>query len=346
MRVVIRADASVEIGTGHVMRCLALADALRGLGAEIAFICRDLEGHLCDLIEARGLSVCRLPKVNGAHDWRLDVEQSAAGLSKSWPRVDWLIIDHYQLDARWESRARNFADKLMVIDDLADRQHDCDLLLDQNLCRGMSSRYNGLISPHSRLLLGPSYALLRPEFQQARARLRRRDGVLRNILVFFGGSDPINETAKALEGVSQLDRPEIAVDVVVGATNPHREEIRRWCETLPSAIYHCQADNMAVLMAGADLAIGGGGVTTWERCCLGLPSLVAILADNQAELTQATSEYGAIVNLGRADGITAEDYRHAIEVLTPTKLLHMERAALELVDGAGCERVAETLVKS
>lgn len=347
IRVAIRADASVEIGTGHVMRCLALADALRVKGAEVAFVCRDLKGNLCDLIAAWRFAVHRLPQPEGAVlDWRVDAEQTAAAVARVGPRVDWLIVDHYQLDGRWESLARAFAGKVMAIDDLADRQHDCDLLLDQNLCRGKDSRYDGLVPAHCRLLLGPGYALLRPEFSRVRAGLKRRDGALRRLLVFFGGSDPTNETAKALEGLSQLVRPEIAIDVVVGATNPHQDDIRRLCKALPNAGYHRQVGNMAELMRDADLAIGGGGVTTWERCCLGLPSLVAILADNQSEPTLAATEYGAVVNLGWADRLAAEDYRRAIDAITPASLARMEQLALELVDGKGCERVADALVKS
>lgn len=344
MRVAIRADASVEVGTGHVMRCLALADALREMGAEVVFVCRDLAGNLCDLIEARRFMVCRLARSDGNDpDWRLDAEQSGASLIRLWPKTDWMIVDHYRLDGRWETLARSFSEKVMAIDDLADRPHDCDLLLDQNYCRGMDSRYSGLVPSQCRLLLGPRYALLRSEFSRARARMKQRDGALKRILVFFGGSDPGNETAKALAGIRQFSRPEVAVDVVVGSSNPHREEVRRLCDTLPNATYHCQVDNMAEMMASADLAIGGGGTTTWERCSLGLPALVAILADNQAELVQAVAEYGAIVNLGWADRLAPADYRRALEAITPERLAGMQQLGIGLVDGQGRERVAEVL---
>lgn len=347
MRVAIRADASVEIGTGHVMRCLALAAALREKGAEVAFVCRDLEGNLCDLIEAQRFPAYRLPRSGEAgQDWRPDAEQTVAFLAKVWPRADWLIVDHYRLDGRWESLVRAFTGKIMVIDDLADRPHDCDLLLDQNYCQGMDSRYSGLVPSYCCLLLGPAYALLRSEFSRAREGLKRRDGALRRMLVFFGGSDPTNETAKALAGIRQFNRPEVAVDVVVGSSNPRRDEIGRLCEALPNAAYYCQVDNMAELMASADLAIGGGGSTTWERCCLGLPALVAVLADNQAELVRAVAEYGAIVNLGWADRLAPADYRHALEAVAPERLARMEQLGIELVDGKGRERVVEALVQS
>ncbi|MCL4469621.1 MAG: UDP-2,4-diacetamido-2,4,6-trideoxy-beta-L-altropyranose hydrolase [Sulfuricella sp.] len=347
MRVAIRADASVEVGTGHVMRCLALADALRERGAEVVFVCRDVAGNLCDLIEARQFPVCRLPRTDGNNpDWRQDAEQSGASLLKLWPKTDWLIVDHYRLDGRWETLARAFSEKVMAIDDLADRPHDCDLLLDQNYCHGMDSRYSGLVPSQCRLLLGPKYALLRAEFSRARASLKRREGTLQRILVFFGGSDPSSETAKALEGIRQFSRPEVVVDVVVGSSNPQREEIRRLCDTLPNVAYHCQVDNMAEMMAHADLAIGGGGTTTWERLALGLPAIVIAVAPNQEEISHQVGMLGALHYLGRAREVSANDIRQALErkMGDRNELLRMSNSGQDLVDGLGVKRVADALL--
>ncbi len=342
MRVAIRADAAVAIGTGHVMRCLAIAEALRERGARVVFICREQEGHLCELIEAQDFLVHRLPRLEQADfDWRFDAEQSRAAFAEA--PVDWLIVDHYRLDRQWEIAARAYCARVLAIDDLADRAHDCDVLLDQNYCAEMARRYLGLVPSQCRLLLGPDYALLRPEFMLERARLRRRDGTLRRVLVFFGGSDPTNETAKALEGIRQLNRPGLAIDVVVGSSNPHRERIKQLCDGMPDANYHCQVSNMAQLMAQADLALGAGGTTTWERCCLGLPALVSILADNQAALTAAVAEFGASVSLGWFDKLTAESYCHGIESLTAEQLRGMEQQCLVLVDGKGRSRVVEAM---
>lgn len=347
MRVAIRADASVEVGTGHVMRCLALADALRERGAEIVFVCRDLAGNLCDLIAARGFPVCRLSRTDGHDpDWRQDAEQSGASLLKLWPKTDWLIVDHYRLDGRWETLVRSFSERVMAIDDLADRPHDCDLLLDQNYCHGMDSRYSGLALSHCRLLLGPRYALLRAEFSRARASLKRRDGTLKRILVFFGGSDPTNETAKALAGIRQFSQPEVAVDVVAGSSNPQREEIRRLCDTLPNATYHCQVDNMAEMMSSADLAIGGGGTATWERLALGLPAIVIAVAPNQEEISRQVGTLGALHYLGRAREVSANDIGQALERMIGDRneLLRMSNSGQDLVDGLGAKRVADALL--
>jgi UDP-2,4-diacetamido-2,4,6-trideoxy-beta-L-altropyranose hydrolase len=346
-RIAIRADASVDIGTGHVMRCLALAEALHAQGAEIVFICREQEGDLCGLIASRDFEVLRLPRLptGEALDWQLDAQQTARALAEKWPRTDWLIVDHYRLDERWEQSVRPVAARIMAIDDLADRRHDCELLVDQNLSRDMDNRYTGLVPESARLLLGPKHALLRTEFIAARAAGKRRDGALHRILVFFGGSDADNETAKALEGLRLFCHPDIAVDVVVGATNPHCDQIARLCSTLPNARLHRQVNNMAELMGAADLALGAGGITTWERCCLGLPTLVTILADNQIELTHATADHGAIVNLGAAEHLEAADYQHALETLTASRLSRMAQLGAELVDGNGCGRVAQAMLQ-
>jgi UDP-2,4-diacetamido-2,4,6-trideoxy-beta-L-altropyranose hydrolase len=340
MKIVFRADASRELGSGHVMRCLALAEELRHGGHQTFFLCRRLPGDMVKFIKSRGVAVV-IVDADGYLEESIEAAQVLASIG-----VDWLVVDHYGLDARWELALRDGYGKIMVIDDVADRPHDCDLLLDQNLCQGMDTRYHGLVPPRTRLLLGPVYALLRPEFARARAGLRRREGALRHILVCFGGSDPGNETAKALEGIRQFGLEEITVDVVVGASNPHRDDIERLCEMEPGMVFHCQANNMAELMAKADMAIGGGGSSIWERCCLGLPSLSVILADNQIGATLAASAYGATVNLGRAEGLSGKDYRQAIEAITPSMLLYMAQRSLELVDGRGCGRVADILVKS
>ncbi|CAN5233522.1 UDP-2,4-diacetamido-2,4,6-trideoxy-beta-L-altropyranose hydrolase [soil metagenome] len=325
------------------MRCLALAHGLREAGSEVSFACREAEGDLNDLIGAQGFRVHRLPRMaSGDVDPSIDAAQTLAAL-EAGASFDWLIVDHYRLNANWEGRARSVCDKLMVIDDLADRRHDCDLLLDQNYCDGMDGRYRGLVATKCRQLSGPDFALLRTEFLKAKAGARQRNGELKRMLVFFGGSDPTDETSKALKGIAQLGRGDIAVDVVVGSSNPQRHAVQTLCRSMQNVVGHVQVSNMAELMAQSDLAIGGGGVTTWERCCLGLPALVAILAENQAPLTKAVDAYGAIENLGWADRLNAADYCSAIEKLTPSRLLDMGHRGATLVDGRGCERVVREM---
>jgi UDP-2,4-diacetamido-2,4,6-trideoxy-beta-L-altropyranose hydrolase len=346
MRIAFRADASIAIGTGHVMRCLALADVLESKGVEVEFVCRDIEGNLCELIESRGFTVFRLTKQpeHAPLDWHSDADETIAALSTNAAQcLSWIIVDHYQLDGKWEAAIKRCADKIAVIDDLADRPHNCDLLIDQNFYHDMALRYRHLVPPRCRSLIGPEFALLRSEFLQIRNKQELRDGTLRKIFVFFGGSDADNETAKALRGLKQLHLMDTEIDVVIGGTNPHRDMIKKICDALPNTTLHCQVSNMAELMASADLAIGAGGTTTWERCCIGLPALVAILADNQEELTKAVADYGAIVNLGWATQLSADDYQNALLSLTGQQLNRMGQLAAALVDGRGCDKVAEEL---
>lgn len=345
MKIAIRADASIETGSGHVMRCLALAEALRDRGGKIGFVSRERKGNLSDLVEARGFRVARIPETPD-DGWEHDASLTLSAL-KDWGMVEWLIVDHYGIDARWESKLRNSAKRIMVIDDLADRVHDCDLLLDQNLQGVTEDRYKDLVPPQCTRLLGPKYALLRPEFARIRETLRMRDGKVRRILVFFGGSDPSNETAKALEAIQLLDRPDIAIDLVVGSSNPHRDEVKQICAALPNAAFHCQVGNMAELMAEADISVGAGGSAMWERCALGLPTLVVCVAENQLSGSTAMAEKGCILYLGKSSEVNAALLRSALEVAcaSPHLLINMGRANDQLADGRGANRIADRLVQ-
>lgn len=348
MRIALRSDASTRIGSGHLMRCLTLAAALREAGDDATFICRDLPGNLIDLVVAQGFPVQRLAppppdvvlEMESGHaawlgvPWQSDVQEVREVLGRL-PRQDWLVVDSYALDCRWEEALRPLVGRIMVIDDLADRPHDCDLLLDQNLVPHPESRYTGLLPLNCRQLLGPRHALLRPEFWRERQRLQPRDGRVRRILIFFGGSDATNETAKALRALRLLDREGIAIDVVVGAANPHRQEIAALCKTLPRITYHCQIENIAELMARADLAIGAGGTTTWERCFLGLPSLTMVLAENQAQIAAAIAAAGATRNLGFHDQVTPEMIAAALResFAAPEQLREMGKRAMAVMGG-------------
>lgn len=326
MKISIRVDSSLEMGSGHLMRCLTLADALRENGAEVSFVCRELPGNFSAYLEEKGFEVQRLPydkSLSGdiekslkhsawlGADWETDALQTVEILTGE--QADWLIVDHYAIDYRWEVKLRLYTKKIMVIDDIADRQHDCDLLLDQNLYEDMESRYDGLVSEDCQKMLGPKYALLRREFVEARKNLKMRDGTVKRILIFFGGSDPTNETEKALEAVHMINRPDIAVDVVVGSANPHKEKIEGLCSKLQNAHFHCQVDNMAELMVKADLAIGAGGSTTWERCFLGLPAITLTIAENQVETTSAVEATGAAWNLGENSEVDPESILMALK---------------------------------
>jgi len=360
MNIVFRVDSSIQIGTGHLMRCLTLADVLYVKGATISFICRELPGNICDFVEKKGFHVHRLPYIKARCDnnnqssehtqwlgvsWEEDAKQTKAILAKEDRAIDWLIVDHYALDRQWETLVRPHVEKIMVIDDLADRSHDCDLLLDQNLYENMETRYKGLIPNHCPKLLGPKYALLRSEFREARKYLQQRDGNVKRILIFFGGSDPTNETSKALEAIHLLNLSDIAIAVVIGAANPYKEQIKHLYRTMSNITFYCQIENIAQLMVNADLAIGAGGTTTWERCSLGLPSIVFSIAHNQEAITKHAAQAGALINLGTAYKVTVEQLAQTLKHLIKKSdtLCSMSAQGLQLVDGFGAERVIKEM---
>lgn len=324
MLVAFRADASLEIGSGHVMRCLTLADALQAQGAQCHFLCREHPGHLCELIEARGYPVHRLPqeardtntavtsvtepKLDHAHwlgaSWDEDAAACLPLLAELAPA--WLVVDHYALDHRWETtvldRLPNSRPRLLVIDDLADRRHIADLLLDQNLGR-QAEDYRGLVPEGCQVLAGPRYALLRPEFREwreASLSRRAREPGLRRLLINLGGVDKDNVTGQVLDALITCDLPEnLQISVVMGASAPWRESVTAQARTMPwPTEVVANVSDMARRMAEADLAIGAAGSTSWERCCLGLPTLMVVLADNQKEVASYLNELGAAKLIG------------------------------------------------
>lgn len=335
MKVLVRADASVDVGSGHLMRCLTLADQLRGERAEVAFVGRDLPGAMFDLLQIRGYRFEKLPLPEAGKDsQQFDAEETIKAAERLFPDgLEWLVVDRYELDVAWECMLRPHARKLMVIDDLANRPHDCDLLLDQNYYRDLDWRYQKLVPEQCITLLGPTYVLLRPEFADARQRLRARDGTIRRILVFFGGSDSTNQTQKVLEALKLRERPDIDVDVVVGSANPHRNTIQGLCDELSNVTFHCQVSNMAELILNADLGIGAGGAAMWERCYLGLPTITVVFAVNQERTTEDVAEIGAIEYLGWSDQLDSEDYAQAVtRMLEDTqRVRQIGNAALGLI---------------
>ena len=356
MQVVIRADASRAIGTGHVMRCLTLATALRERGAEVTFISRMHEAHLGALIGGQGFGLRRLPPRAGSGGpdsptdgwlgatWDADAEETIDALRRSGD-VAWLVVDHYTIDHRWEERVRPFAQRLFVIDDLANRAHDCDLLLDQNLVASMGTRYDGLVSRSCALMLGPAYAMLQPDFREMRREVRARSGSIRSILISFGGADADNLTGRALAAFLGLHRADVHVDVVVGTANPWGPSLREQSAGCSNVTIHTALPTLAPLMSKVDLAIGAAGSTTWERLCLGLPALVVTQADNQRPIAEAISDHRLARWLGDASTVTEEDFAAAMRELLEQDLApDWSRRCLAVVDGRGVDRVAAALL--
>jgi UDP-2,4-diacetamido-2,4,6-trideoxy-beta-L-altropyranose hydrolase len=307
-KIIIRCDASFSIGSGHVIRCRTLARELKRRGAEVSFLCRRQPGDLIALLE-RDFSVIALPEqplalcdgLEGRYlygAWlgctqEQDAAQCLDALAEAGIKsASWLVTDHYGLDALWEAQvldglANGLAfPKLFVIDDLADRPHHADLLLDQNYYGYLTEqRYQGLLSPHCCQLLGPSYALLGPEYAQLHPLIPQRKE-LRRILVFFGGVDHCNLTLRALEALQEPELQHLAVDVVLGQQSLQLHDLARLVESRPGTTLHPHLPSLAGLISRADLFIGAGGATTWERFCLGCPAIMIAIAENQYELVE------------------------------------------------------------
>lgn len=355
MNTAIRVDASSQIGTGHFMRCLTLADALKPRQGRIRFISRHLPEPLRAMLTAQAYEFRLLDSESdsGAVDelahasWlgvsqEVDARDSRRALADDhW---DWLIVDHYGIDSRWEAALRPATTRIMVIDDIADRQHDCDILLDQNFHKPMQDRYAGKVPLHCRLLLGPRYALLRPEFRQWREQAVPRTGPVRNILVFFGGVDADNHTARAIEALASVDIGAVQVDVVIGALHARRAAIEAACRKHRFKC-HVQTTRMAELMLAADIAIGAAGSASWERCCLGLPALLTSLADNQNSIACGIESLGAGRYLGAGAAVDAAVIHDAVRDMIdhPDQVHEMSEHAYTVVDGAGADRVVAEL---
>jgi UDP-2,4-diacetamido-2,4,6-trideoxy-beta-L-altropyranose hydrolase len=351
-RIAFRTDANDEIGTGHFMRCLTLADALKKHGAQICFVARKLPAHLIQMLDEKNIVFYELPLINAEKPDELphsqwlqtsqnqDANQTIEALGSCM--LDWLVVDHYGIDQRWEKSLRDTANKIMVIDDLADRQHDCDVLLDQNFYQNMDTRYVGKVPGHCQLMLGPSYALLREEFRKQRRHVKPRTGEIKNLLVFFGGVDAQNYTSLALEAIVATSL-QFDVDVVVGQQHPSLQDVEVFCKTHNYAC-HVQTHQMAALMAKADLAIGAGGTSMWERCSMGLPSICISTADNQEQQVSDLMDKGLIVALQKKQDVSGL-IKHALVMLKDdgSRLGAMSKTVYDWVDGSGIDKIASFL---
>lgn len=352
MRVAVRVDAGPVIGGGHAMRCLTVADELAQRGAEITFVSSEMPDWIASRIAAFGYKLARLaPPVEASRqgsDWHeppLDSAMQAmdAGATGALAgMVDWLLVDHYLLDDEWHSAARAFAKRILVIDDLANRRCDCDLLVDET--EGRSPRdYAELVPERTTVLAGAKYALLRPEFPADRpAALERRtyERAVERILISLGLTDPGSISASAAQQVLAAV-PDCAIDVVVSEEAKSLPSLERLASKDPRLTIHVNTDRMAELMRNADLAIGAAGTTSWERCCLGLPTIALALAENQRSNLEALVGASAAIEVKHAHQIGAIV---ASVVVDTKRLIAMSEAAFNLTDGLGTVRVVDELV--
>lgn len=379
MKFLIRADASLQIGSGHIMRCLTLAQQLRQHNHHITFISRTNLGHLAPLIRQQGFDCIELPPPSNvvpfgtkrqpenpaditAHAAWLGTSQ-AQDLADCAPYIrrlapDWIICDHYALSAAWQRAARQIChSKIMVIDDIHDRTHDADLLLDQNHAHHASD-YAHLVPPSCYILAGTRYALLRDEFAQHRAaslqnRTAHRQPENQNILINLGGVDKDNHTLAVLQALSdyvsgslKTDTAPFRATIIMGATAPHLASVQHYAAhaPYPSQVI-ANANNMAALMSQATWAIGAAGSTSWERCALGLPTLLITIADNQRSIAAQLQSAGAAIAL-EASQIHSPAFQAALaHLMQPENQHRLSQAAAQLCDAHGAARVAQHIAQ-
>jgi UDP-2,4-diacetamido-2,4,6-trideoxy-beta-L-altropyranose hydrolase len=341
MNVAFRVDASSRMGTGHVMRCLALAQALADRGAQSLFVCRNHPGHLIDLVRERGWDVQVLD--GPATDSGLDAAQTLLAVRDHTP--DWLVVDHYGLDAAWEALVRPRVGRLLSIDDL-ERAHHSDVVLDQNYAPSRPHRYRDLVPAGCRVLLGPRYALLDANYEVHRRTQSTRPEVAGRVLVYFGGVDAGNMTGVALAALCAPEFLPLHVDVVIGRNHAQGDVVRAQADARPRTRVFGARHHLADLMAEADVAIGAGGVTTWERMCLGLPTLVISHADNQTSACEALAADGLIEYLGDHKGVGHAEIARGLASLLghSARRQQLSSRGRALVDGRGASRVADVML--
>jgi len=316
---------------------MSLANALQVRGAKTCFVSLDLPAHLERLLLAQGHVIRRLPEAV-----RADELADARATLDGEPSAAVCVVDHYQLGQDWESAVMGFA-PVLAVDDLG-RPHASRWLLDQNYYADPKARYASRSAVPLQLLLGPSYALLRSEFAQARASARVRDGGVRSVLVFMGGMDADNLTATALKAIDHGLPSSVQVTVIAGASHPDLPGLQAWCDDRGQASLHIQVSDMTPYLLGADLAIGAGGSSTWERCACGLPTVAICQAENQREVILEGARAGFLWGMDHIPSVG--ELARVLECLAgaPGLVQHLSRQSLQVTDARGADRIADLLL--
>lgn len=347
MKILIRVDSSYLMGTGHIIRCLTLAELLRKRGKTVTFVSRILDGNIISLIEEKQFKVIKLDppssivlgdqydKMRGV-ELSKEIQEMISVLNAVSP--DWVIVDHYGLSIEWEDSIRSWGVKLFSIDDLL-RKHNCDAILDQNF-HIHPNVYKDLVPLNSLHFVGQEYALLNSNFFETLPRKRDFNSI-REILIFFGGTDPSGETLKCVEALEELDQ--FHFHVVVGKSNPSLIEIKKICSRLSNFTLHIQIDYMSKLMNQVDLYIGSGGTITWERCYLGLPGICISVAENQTQIAELLGAKLVHKYLGESKNISKNDYKKSLMILIkhPLEVETYSSNSLKLNIGTHISKVLE-----
>lgn len=353
-RVAIRVDASAVMGTGHLKRCLSLAHALLEQGAQVSLVSRSLDSVAAQVLLSAPCPVRWLPAPVAGTDlpldhhspphaawagvaWALDALDTTTALQTERP--DWLVVDHYALDARWHETLRAaLGCRLLVIDDTSDRPLDPDVLLDQNWAPDHRAKYADLLAREPLWLVGPRYALLSPAYRSA-PRYRFKPKV-RSLGIFMGGTDPDSISARVLAACRTMGFSG-GIEVVSTSTNPHLATLREACAADHSAALTLDEADLAAFFSRHDLQIGAGGGATWERCCIGAPTIAIAIAANQFAVVPGLGTLGALHATTEAS--LAETLRELI--CDPAARQALATRAAALVDGRGAQRVALRIMR-
>ena len=347
-KILIRVDSSSVIGSGHVIRCLTIAYELRSRNFECVFICRDLKGNLISYIKNKQFQVIVIkfqsPKLReDTIDQYTDALKTIEYIKKTQAYLT--IVDHYDLDYIWHKKIKENNIILAVIDDEANKKYFCDLILNVNYLKNIQEKYKNLISNKTAKLFGPKYALIRQEFLTKKKEVLHNKKI-KNIFIFFGGSDPDNLTLKALEALCHKNFEKLILSVVIGESNPNVNSIKLKVSKRKNASLFIQTDNISDLMCKSDLSIGAGGSTTWERLFIGLPSIVTIIADNQRSYTEQLAKDNYIFLTGDKNETSKYDIQRLLNycINNPNLLNEKVKLGQELVNGNGTKLVADKMI--
>lgn len=362
LKILFRADASIQQGTGHIMRCLVIADELKKRGHDCIFLTQPFLPNFVAQIEDRQhrlvfltknkMDLTHFPKNDEYLMWlgrtivqdameTLDVIRSVC--------PDIVISDHYAIDATWMNIINSDATKTVIIDDLANREHCCDILIDQNFGR-TPEQYEALVSRNTKILAGAEYIFIKDDFKNSRvlAQRNRLNRLPKRLNICMGGTDKDNSTYSVLKTVAQLDCfKSWSIDIVLRSASPHVHTLREYVRNQKRDIkLHLDVKDMASLFSNADLAIGAGGVTLWERCCMGLPTVLLTIADNQIPAAQAMTRTGAVVY---AADIRKQNWEYELSkkldaLAQDVGVIHeMSRNAFDVCDGTGLSKVCDII---
>lgn len=338
-RIAIRVEGSNEIGTGHVARCMTLAEELSKKAVDPIFCLKDVNGFLADEISKKGFRVEQIPISANSRE---DAECFTLVFKKYDCQA--AVLDGYDFDQEYLENIRNEISFILSIDDIAQTFFCSDVVLNQNI-NATVGMYEGKVSPQGKLLLGSAYVLLREEFQKWKG-VDRNFTQVKNILVTFGGADPHNLTLRAVKALERIPG-DFYITVVLGLGNPNKQQIRDYIDSIQRNICVLEnVSNMGELMAEADIAISSGGSTTWELCCLGVPTLQVVLAKNQMETVIEVDRRGAVINLGWYQDVTEREIQQKVAGLMADsgKRQMMSGCGKLLIDGQGAQRVASEIL--